>query len=73
MTEPVPTDPAKQRFWVLQLLRLSGGALALLGIAAMTGKVDLPWAAGAVLFAVGVFDLLIFPLVLARRWRTPRP
>jgi hypothetical protein len=64
-------DPAKKRFFTLQLIRLSGAALAMTGLAALAGKTDLPWLAGAVLFVVGLFDLFVFPIILAKRWKSP--
>jgi hypothetical protein len=62
---------ARQRFMILNLLRLSGIAMVLFGVLIIAGKVDLPAGAGYVLFAVGLVDALIAPPLLARRWRTP--
>ncbi len=71
MTDASPRDPAKSRFLALQLVRLSGAALAMTGLAALAGKVDLPRAVGGVLFVAGLFDLFFFPIILAKRWKSP--
>jgi hypothetical protein len=64
-------DPAKQRFIVLQLMRLSGAFFALLGLLVVAGKADLPKAAGYAFLVVGFVDLFVVPLLLARRWKSP--
>ena len=59
----------------LSIVDLSGGygaAIALLGLAILAGKLDLPHIADYVLLVVGMFDIMVMPLVLAKRWRTPR-
>lgn len=63
-------DPAKARFLVIQMVRLSGVALVLLALAILARKIDLPEAVGYVLFVVGVLDALFMPIVLARLWKT---
>ena len=55
----VTEDPAKPRFFIIQLLRLSGVALVLLGLAILNGVVELPQEAGYVILAVGLADALI--------------
>lgn len=67
------SDPARQRFVVLQLLRLSGAFFALLGILVLARRVDLPAAAGYVFLVVGFLDLFVVPMLLARRWKSPPP
>ena len=72
MTEP--TDPAAARFFVLQLVRLSGALLALAGVLIISGKLawlpKLPEAAGYVLIAAGLAEFFVAPLFLARRWKS---
>lgn len=65
-------DRARARFIAIQALRWTGVAMVLIGLLAMNGRIDLPRAAGYVLVTVGLFDVLIMPTLLARRWRTPR-
>jgi len=73
MSEP---DPAAARFMIIQIVRLSGVALVLLGLAIQSGRVaaldGIPAVVGYVLIAVGLIDTFVAPAVLARRWRTPR-
>ena len=66
-------DPARARFFVIQLLRLSGVAFVLLGLAILNGAIALPEIAGYALLAVGLGDALVAPILLARRWKTPLP
>lgn len=66
-------DPAKARFMILNLVRVTGMALALLGLAIIAGKVAVPREVGYVFFVVGLLDALIVPIILARKWKTPRP
>jgi hypothetical protein len=69
-----PTDPAATRFFMLQLVRLSGALLALAGVLIVSGKLawlpKLPEAAGYVLIAAGMVDFFVAPLLLARRWKS---
>lgn len=64
-------DPAKGRFIAIQALRWSGLAMAITGLLVIEKKIELPIEAGYGLFLVGLFDALIMPSLLARRWRTP--
>jgi hypothetical protein len=68
---PSPVDPARQRFLVLTLVRLSGVAMAILGMAVLAEKVDLPAIAGYVLVALGALETLVMPVVLIKAWKTP--
>lgn len=68
---------AARRFAALQLARLSGAVLVLLGVVVLAGKAPawlggLPPAAGYGLAALGLFEFYAVPRFLARRWRTPR-
>ena len=68
------TDPdaqARNRFIVIQLVRISGVAMVLLGLMVMTGRIDWPREAGFVLAAAGLFEALLAPLLLSRKWKTP--
>ncbi len=71
MTPAPERDPAKRRFFALQLIRLSGAALAMTGLGTMAGKLPLPFPVGVVLFIAGLFDLFFFPIILAKRWKSP--
>jgi hypothetical protein len=64
-------DLARRRFMILNLIRLMGVGMAMIGILAVAGKIDLPAAAGYVLLIVGMIDAFFAPAILARRWKSP--
>ena len=68
---PAPDALAKERFRVMQVMRLAGVALFVFGITIVRGIVPLPAIAGYVLAVVGIFDAFIMPVILARRWKSP--
>jgi len=63
-------DPAMPRFLVIQLVRLTGAALVVLGLLIVNRKVDLPALAGYLLLVAGLVDLFVVPQILSRRWRS---
>lgn len=67
-------DPAKARFAMLQLVRLGGALLALLGALIAAGTVGwlaaLPPQLGYGLLAVGLVDFFAVPPLLARKWKS---
>ncbi len=65
-------DPAKGRFLAIQVMRLIGTGIALFGLVVITGKTDLPQPLGYPITLFGLFDALIFPIILTRRWKSPR-
>lgn len=71
MNEP---DPAKSRFFALNLTRLMGVAFVIFGMLVATGRVlaDLPDWVGYLLIANGLVDVFVLPAFLARRWRSPK-
>lgn len=70
------TDPdtlARNRFFAIGAMRLTGVAMLVVGLMAVSGRIGaLPPVAGYVLVLIGLADFLIVPRVLARRWRSPR-
>lgn len=64
-------DPAKARFLTIQAIRLSGVVMGVLGALVLGGILPLPELAGYIFLALGVFDIFILPIILAKRWRTP--
>jgi drug/metabolite transporter (DMT)-like permease len=68
-------DPAAARFAVIQVLRLAGVALVVLGLVIVAGPSHrlsgLPDWVGFVLLIVGLADVFVVPTLLARRWRSP--
>lgn len=65
------SDQAKGRFLALQMLRLSGIALVILGLLIVNGVIALPAAAGFAMLAIGIADALFAPPFLARKWKSP--
>lgn len=73
MTEPTP-DPAKARFFWLQLTRLAGVLLAGVGVLMWRTDAIVRYpdpTTGKALLAAGLFLALVAPALLRRRWRTP--
>ncbi len=76
---PVPgaDDVARNRWAVIQLMRMLGVGTVVVGILLARGVLDLAGDSnrivGFVLIAVGLGDVFVVPQVLARKWRTPRP
>lgn len=63
---------ARTRFILLSLLRLGGALIALAG-AVIIGKrlVEPAELVGGLLMLLGIFEVLVLPVLLARHWRTP--
>jgi hypothetical protein len=64
---------AKRRFLIISLVRLSGGVFLTLGLFILGGKFAMPKAAGWAFTLIGMLDLLVAPVFLSRKWRSPRP
>ena len=45
----------------------------LFGLLAIAGRVELPVAAGYLLAVVGMAEMLVVPLILSRKWKSPKP
>jgi hypothetical protein len=65
-----PTAQERNRFFAINVVRLSGAALILIGILIVNGAIDLPEAVGYVFIPLGLIEVFVMPLVLARRWRS---
>lgn len=61
---------ARQRFMVLNLVRITGLALVFVGIAIAQGAINLPAPLGWILALVGVADFFFAPRILARGWKS---
>lgn len=61
---------AKQRFMLLNLVRLASLASVLFGIAVSQGAVEMPVLFGIALAIAGLFGFFFGPNMLARRWRS---
>lgn len=60
---------AKHRYAILNLVRIGGLGLVLLGIAIARNIVPLPYLLGVVLAVAGLLGFFIAPTLLARRWK----
>jgi hypothetical protein len=62
---------AQYRFLVINLCRITGAIMLVVGLAVISREAfGLPKAAGYVLFLVGMFDFLMVPVFLAKRWKS---
>jgi hypothetical protein len=66
-------NAARDRWMVINALRLGGLAMALFGILALGHVVEFPEIGGYLLVVSGLVDFFVVPLLLARKWRTPGP
>ena len=62
---------ARNRYMIIQVLRIFGVALVIGGILIVRGKIALDPIIGYAFIVVGLLDTFGTPLFLARRWRTP--
>lgn len=68
---------AKKRFFAITAMRLMGALFVLIGFVlirggwALAGQPADRWIGVAVVL-IGVFDFAVMPLLLARRWRSPK-
>ena len=62
---------ARNRWMLIQLVRLSGVAMLVLGILILTQRIAWPEAAGIVITGVGLAEIIIMPKVLAGLWKSP--
>ena len=71
---PVSEEEWRNRFIIINLVRIGGAAIALFGAAAMQTNLLRPGGAIGLGLAIALLGLLIsFPgaMALVRRWRTP--
>jgi hypothetical protein len=62
---------AQYRFLVINLCRITGAVLLVVGLAVIAREAfGLPKAAGYVLFLFGILDFLFVPVFLAKRWKS---
>lgn len=69
-------DKAFGRWMVIQVMRVAGVAFAVLGLLMTQDAVviagDYNRVAGYAFAVVGMLDAFVMPIVLARKWRSPR-
>ena len=64
-------DLARNRYLVISFTRVAGVAMVIVGLLVNQQAIEWPMAVGYVLIAVGIVDVFVAPLVLARKWRSP--
>jgi hypothetical protein len=76
MRDPASEQLAQRRWLVIQMLRAAGFALILIGILLTQGVLTLLASGNAMLgyllIVIGLLDGFFVPIILARKWRTPR-
>lgn len=62
---------AQYRFLVINLCRIIGAIMLVVGLAAIAREaLGIPKAAGYLLFAVGTLNFLLLPVYLSKRWKS---
>ena len=67
-----PDEVARNRWMVINAVRLAGVAMVIVGILGVRGVFEDPALAGYVLIAVGLVDVFWVPIMLARKWSSPK-
>lgn len=66
-----PTEAqSRQRFMLINFMRVAGVVMILAGIAVFNDVLPLPDWAGWVLLVLGMFETFVTPTLLARMWST---
>ena len=66
-------DPARARFFALGIIRLGGVAFAFLGISILAKRwIEPAEFVGELFLVMGAINVLVLPVILAKRWRTPK-
>jgi hypothetical protein len=65
-------DPARNRYFTIQAVRLAGVVQVLLALLVLNHRLDWPHWIGYLLFINGFVDVFVIPVMLARRWRSPK-
>jgi len=71
MQEPVSDEVARGRWLTINVLRLGGVAMVVAGMLGTRQVIAIPAIAAYALIAVGLLDVFLVPLFLARKWRSP--
>jgi hypothetical protein len=66
------TDPAMGRHFSIVAVRFTGVLMILLGIMMVRGAIETVAGLGYVLIGIGLIEVFLLPLFLARRWRSPK-
>jgi len=69
----VGDEVARNRWLAINAVRVAGVVMVLVGLLIVQRVIPEPAWAGYTILAVGIADVFLVPLVLARKWRSPRP
>lgn len=69
----VSDEVARNRWLAINTVRVAGVVMVLVGLLIVQQVIPEPAWAGYTILAVGIADVFLVPLVLARKWRSPRP
>jgi hypothetical protein len=69
---PEDQDKARNRFMVINLMRIGGVAMILFGIAVLQGVFALPEWIAYIVIVLGLAETFVMPQVLARAWSSNR-
>jgi len=62
---------ARTRWMVINAMRVAGVAMVLVGLLILREVIPEPAWAGYTILVVGLADVFLVPLLLARKWRSP--
>jgi hypothetical protein len=65
-------DIARNRWLVINMLRLGGVAMVVIGLLMLQGRFGGNETVAYALIGVAMLDIFVVPQLLARKWRTPR-
>ena len=68
----VSDEVARNRWLVISAVRAGGVVMVLVGLLILQQVIPEPAWAGYTILAVGIADVFLVPLLLARKWRSPR-
>jgi membrane protein YdbS with pleckstrin-like domain len=71
MADPMGDDAARNRWIVMNAVRLSGAVMVLVGMLGLSDVIAMPAIAGYIIIGVGLVDVFVVPQMLARKWRSP--
>jgi hypothetical protein len=71
MEPPVSDEVARGRWLTINVLRLGGVAMVVAGMLGTRQVLEIPVIAAYALIGIGLLDIFLVPLLLARKWRTP--
>ena len=74
---PADEALAKKRYFAINLMRIMGAFFVMAGFLLIAGRWEIAGMPtdryiGVAVVLIGAFDFAVFPMLLARRWRSPK-